>query len=63
MKKKTVKKLALSRETLRELGEGRMHQIVGATGGGIPGSGCLYTCESVYTCGRPSMQMDCTDYC
>jgi hypothetical protein len=62
MKKKT-KKLALNRETLRDLEEGKMRQIVGATGGGIPESGCL-TCQSNYnTCGRPTIWFDCTDYC
>ncbi len=50
MKKKTVKKLALSRETLRDLEKGKLQEAVGATGGGNPASGCLVTCDSVYVC-------------
>ena len=48
MKKKT-KKLALSRETLRDLEEGQMRQIVGASGQDRAGSGCLQ-CNTVYIC-------------
>ena len=63
MKKKRIKKLVLSRETLGALDEPQIKAVIGATGGGDPGSGCLFTCESVYTCGRPTRQLDCTDYC
>jgi hypothetical protein len=54
MKKKT-KKLALSRETLRDLEEGRMREVLGASdGSGIAcvNSKCLNaSCNSCNTCG------------
>ena len=48
--KKQAKKLVLSRETLRSLEGSEIQTAVGATGGGIEGSGCLFTCDTVYTC-------------
>jgi hypothetical protein len=47
--KKRVKKLVLSRETLRALDEHRIQEAIGATGGGFPGSYCL-NCDSFYIC-------------
>jgi len=58
MKKKNVKKLVLSRETLRDLEEDRMQEAVGATGGGIAGSGCL-NCNSVYICNPENTRLEC----
>jgi hypothetical protein len=54
MKKKTVKKLALSRETLRGLEEDTMQDVIGASGTGVicGASRCLYaSCDSCNTCG------------
>ncbi len=47
--KKTLKKLALSHETLRKLEEGGMREAVGASGGGLAGSYCLQ-CPTFYIC-------------
>jgi hypothetical protein len=47
--KKRVKKLVLSRETLRALDEHQIQEAVGASGGGLPGSHCLQ-CNSFYIC-------------
>jgi hypothetical protein len=53
--KKRMKRLVLSRETLRELDEGKMQGVIGASdGSGIQcaGSYCLYaSCDSCNTCG------------
>jgi len=56
--KKKMKKLMLAKETLRTLGERQVQQVAGATGGGIPGSGCLY-CNTVYICDPPTRELDC----
>lgn len=47
--KKRVKKLLLSRETLRTLDEHQIQEAVGASGGSFPGSYCL-NCNSFYIC-------------
>jgi len=51
--KKKVKKLALSRETLRELQENNLEKVLGASDGSdglqCAGSYCL-NCQTVYSC-------------
>lgn len=53
MKKKTAKKLVLAKETLRNLEEGSLKRVVGASDGsaGIQcaGSHCL-NCNTAFTC-------------
>ncbi len=52
--KKQMRKLVLSRETLRDLDEGKMQEVIGGSGTGIQcvGSHCLYaSCDSCNTCG------------
>jgi hypothetical protein len=43
--KKRVKKLALSKETVRDLGKAQIQAVIGASGGGLgPGSHCITEC-------------------